>query len=743
MGKAKARYDAYDKVTGKARFSADYYLPDMLYACVLWTPAPGVRIDKIDCSEAEKAPGVIRIFTRKDIKGPNIGGQVGSIYFDHPILVGEGEVARNICDTIALVAAETEEQARRAKKMIRVEYTQLPVRNTVEEAEASGDVPGCSYEASRGDVEEVFSKADIVVSEEYFAPYLEHIYLETESGCAYKDEKGVIHIIAGTQDSLQQHHITCNALNIPYNMLELRLPYIGGAFGGKHSMAVHAHLALMAQQLDRPVQLVWSREESISYSCKKQQTYITHSIAFDKEGHILGMRSRIKGECSPYLEKTKGRLQNLRKSIFGVYRYPSYDLKACMYKTTGPEVGAYRGVAHPDGIYVVETLMDKAARELHMDSMELRRKNMVQGESDFLAQYDDSKNMITAPKWIMEQEIEEAFAKAGPAPVSEGNLLRGRGFSCCAAYYGLAQIDTQRGYIADIMLQFDGTMIIDSAVPEVGQGITSVLRNLVQSELNLDPEKIVIYEYSGGRMPFGIPLGGSQGTGAAGIAMVKSLRSLKEKMEKAAADCIGADDGSQIRFTGENFENEEGKSVLAWKEFAQFCEKKGVLLKVSATADESHPDVYGRKPVTPVCCIADVEVNADTGAIKVLQIITVHDIGKVMQLDAAEGQIYGSTVMCIGQSFMEEFIMKDGHPVTNSMSTYVVPTSMDIPEKNIVHFVEDNLDRFTAYGAKGLGEHGMYNTPAALSNAVSNAIGKTITSLPITPEKVLRALGKL
>ena len=167
------------------------------------------------------------------------------------------------------------------------------------------------------------------------------------------------------------------------------------------------------------------------------------------------------------------------------------------------------------------------------------------------------------------------------------------------------------------------------------------------------------------------------------------------------------------------------------------------MLKVSATADESHPDVYGRKPVTPVCCIADVEVNADTGAIKVLQIITVHDIGKVMQLDAAEGQIYGSTVMCIGQSFMEEFIMKDGHPVTNSMSTYVVPTSMDIPEKNIVHFVEDNLDRFTAYGAKGLGEHGMYNTPAALSNAVSNAIGKTITSLPITPEKVLRALGKL
>lgn len=737
------RYDAYEKVTGKARFSADCILPDMLHACVLWAPVPGIRIDRIDVSQAEKSPGVVRIFTRKDIHGPNIGGQVGMLYFDHPVLVGEGETANNICDSIALIAAESEDQARRAAKLVRIEYTQMPVTHTVEEAEQNGEAPGCSFEESRGNTDEVFSKADLVVSEEYFAPYLEHIYLETESGCAYRDENNIIHIIAGTQDTLQQHHITCNALNIPYNKLELQLPYIGGAFGGKHSMAVHAHLALMAQYLDRPVQLVWSREESISYSCKKQQTYIKHSIAFDKEGHILGMRSRIKGECSPYLEKTKGRIQNLRKSIFGMYKYPAFDLKACMYKTTGPEVGAFRGVAHPDGIYVVETLMDKAARALHMDAMELRRKNMVRSESDFLDQYDDSKNMVTAPHWEMDRVIEEAFEKAGPAPISEGKLLRGRGFSCCAAYYGLAQIDTQRGYIADIMIQFDGTITVDSAIPEVGQGITSVIRNIIRDELYIAPEKIIVYAYRGSRMPFGIPLGGSQGTGAAGVALMKGIRSLKEKMEKAAVECTGLPRGTKLYFNGKNFENDVRESVLGWREFAFWCEKKGVSLKTSVAADDSHPDVYGRKPVAPVCCIADVEVNSDTGAVKILQLVTSHDIGKVMQYDAAAGQFYGSAVMCVGQTFMEEFIIKEGRPMTNSLSTYLVPTSMDIPEKNIVHFIEGNPDRFTAYGAKGIGEHGMYNTPAALANAVSNAIGKTVTSLPITPEKVLRVLEKI
>lgn len=741
--KTMPRYDAYDKVTGRARFSADYYFEGMLYACALWSPAPGALIRKIDCGRAESAPGVVRVITRKDIKGPNIGGKVSSFYFDRPVLVGEGEVARNVCDTIALIVAETEEQAKRARKLIQIQYEEIPVVHTLAEAEAQGQNPGCSFEEKHGDVDEVFKKAHLVVSQDYFLPSVEHVYLETESGCAYTDEMGVIHITAGTQDTLLQHHITCNALGLPYNKVQLHLPYIGGAFGGKHSMAVHAHLALIEQVVGRPVQLVWSREESISFSCKKQQVYITHSLAFDKDGFILGMRSRIKGECSPYLEKTNGRMTNLRKSIFGVYQYPAVDLYACMYQTTAPEVGAYRGVAHPDGIYVIETLMEKAAGRLGIDSLELRKKNWVHDEVGFLKQYSDSKNKVASPKWLLERVVNEAFEKAGPAPVSKGKKLRGRGMSCCAAYYGMAQIDTQRGYVADVMVQLDGSVTVDSAVPEVGQGITSVMRNLISNELSVLPEKIQINGYTGKSMPFGVSLGGSQGTGAVAMPLVTEMKKLRQKMEKTAKAYLGLPEGEELIFQNDGFYNSAGERVLDWREFAAFCEKRGVLLKASVVADATHPDISGRKPITPVCCVADVEVNATTGETRIMQLVTTHDIGTVIQREAAEGQIYGSTVMCVGQALMEQFKMKDGRPLTNSMATYPVPTAMDIPQKNIVHFIEGNGDSYTGWGAKGLGEHGMYNTAAAIANAISSAIGHTIVSLPITPEKILKTLGAI
>jgi len=737
------REDARAKVTGQARYSEDYNFPGLLHACVLWAPVPKAKLEAIDTSAAEQQPGLVKIITRTDICGPNIGGQVGAIYFDHPVLVGPGEQINNICEAVALVVAESQEQALRARDAISLRYVELPALHTAAEAIAAGEEPACRFSEQRGDVEAAFAQAKLVVEQDYFFPFQDHIYLETECGCAYLDAKGIINIIAATQDQKQQHCITCNALGLPYNKVRLRLPQIGGGFGGKHSMAVHAHLALIVHLTGRPVRLVWSREESIRFSCKKQQVHVKHALAFDEAGLISGMCCRIVGECSPYLEKTMGRLQNLRKAIYGVYRYPAFDMQAEMYKTTSPEIGAFRGVALPDGTFVIETLIDQAATALGLDPFDLRRRNWARNEDELRGQYSGSAIKINSAQWLLEKTVNTALAKAGPPPVSQGGKRCGRGMACSGAFYFVSQSDTQRGAVAKLRLHLDGSIIIDLCYPELGQGLTTVMRDIVSRVLDAPPQRVKVLLHDSGHTNFGCPLGGSQATCGGGLPLWQAAVELKERLISTARSCLGWDKAAPLFYRAEGFYAADGKLLLPWNDFSAYCNVKCVCLETSVETLPPIEGLYSRTPATPVCCVADVEVDPETGHVEVLQLITAHDIGRVLNYDAALGQVIGSTVMCLGELFMEEFRMKNGYPETSSMAEYLVPTALDLPQRNIVEFIEGNLDPYTVEGAKGLGEHGMYNTAAAIANAISRAIGRPLTELPLSEEKILRALGKL
>lgn len=737
-GDASFRSDVWEKITGEAKYGADFYLANMLHAKTLWAPAPCAKILTIDTTAAEAAEGVVRVITRRDITGPNIGGKIGPNFYDHPVLVGEKETVKTACDALALIVAETEDQAAGARDLITVEYQELPAVHDVAQAIAAGHAPACEKQYKKGNLEQGFAEAAVIVEQENFTPFVEHSYIEPESGYAYPDN-GVINVCAGTQDLRLHHGMICNALGLSYNKVKLSCPYVGGAFGGKHSISLHIHLALIVLLLRQPVRMVWTREESLSFSSKKQNLSSTVRLGLDAKGHICALQARIVGPCSPYLEKTPTRLNNYMKAMCGPYRIPNIDLEGRMYHTTCPEIGAFRGVAGPDGTFVIETIMDKAARRLGISPLAVRQINWMRCNKEFAEQYPGSLARNFSDSWEIAETMQQALTAAGPRPAPRAGKKVGRGIACAMPAYSVGNTDTYKGSIVELNMQLDGTMLVKLGFSEIGQGITAVVKSLVNDVFGLRADQVSVMLSDLFASPHAGPLGFSQATVTAGNALLDAADKLQALLIKKARACLG-DAEARICFRQGNFYNEAGELALAWSRFSSYCYMEGISLSATGCV----VDLRGEKGiagVTPISGVVDVEVDEETGEVRVLRIVNCHDTGKVIHMNSARGQVMGSIVMSLGAALMEEFRMQDGRTLTPSLAEYIIPTAMDIPERMEVIFLEGNLANHGPKGAKGLGEHGMYVAFCALANAIYDAIGVHLTTLPITPEKVLNALS--
>ena len=732
------RADAIDKVTGRARYGSDFYTGDMLYAKVLWAPAPHARILKIDTSEAEKAPGVFGVVTRKDIHGPNRTG-VFEI-FDRPILVGEGEEAKFVGDAVALIAAETEDQAARARDLIRVEYEELPAVHSTEQAIAQGEEPCIERSIHKGDIQAGFAEAAVIVEREYSIPYGEHAYLEPEGGLATVDEHGVITIYAGTQDMIANHRSICRALDIPYHKLRLHVPYVGGAFGGKHLMTVQPYLALLAAVLQRSVHLTWTREESLAFSCKKQGTFGKIRLGLDKEGHICGIQGHIDGASAPYLANSGDNCGGVIGGMVGPYRCPNIDLTGNMYITTGPEMGAFRSVGANDGILIMETLLTEAGEKLGLSQLEVRQRNWIRDPKEFEHLVEPSFMRVGSDQWPIETLMQTALKEAGDLPAPAPGKRYGRGISSGKGAYATRNTAYHSGSGVQMDMFMDGTVHLKIGFEELGQGITGIATKFAAEALGI-PEKNVDVMLSDNHVtPPAGALGFSQATVSIGNAILMAAEKMKKLLCEQAAACLHTVE--PLTFSNYGFYNSHNVLLLDWERFNQYCFDRVNYLSVQAR-DRGDDNTKNEFAITPVVSVADVEVDEETGEVKVLQIVHCHDIGRVIQPEGARGQVLGSAVMCQGLYLMESFQMKEGYPATPSFAEYLIPTAMDIPVKNKVIFYEENKAVDCPYGAKGLGEHGMYTTAASISNAIYDAIHVPMLDLPVTPEKVLRALHKI
>ncbi len=743
VGQAITRVDARAKVTGEAKYPGDFTMEGMLHAKILFAGRPHARILQIDTSEAEAVPGVVAIFTAKDVPVNEYGLQTP----DQPVLCGPGsgkpgaDVVRFVGDQVALVIAETERAAAHARDLIHVEYEDLPALTDPLEA-LKPDAPQlhpyrqpnpihpelskegnviCHHQIRKGNVEAAWAEVDVIVEGEYRTPSQEHAYLQPEAGLAYMDDEGRVTVVTAGQWTWEDQQEIAHALDLPPEQVRVVYPAIGGAFGGREDMSVQIVLALAAWKLQRPVRIIWSREESILGHCKRHPAWIHCKWGATREGKLVAAEVRVVADGGAYCYTTNKVLGNTTVTCTGPYEIPNVKVDVDGVYTNNPPSGAFRGFGAPQGIFAAETQMNKLAQALGMDPVELRMKNLLRDGS------------LTAmgtplPGGVGLVEVTEKCARAAgwqqtgrgwqkPSTTDpwgfgkpQGSPRRGIGLAVAFKNLGFS-FGYQENCWAKIELR--GKEKIEKAVvyigsAEVGQGSHTVIRQMAAEAL-------------------GLPLGR--------VHMVAADTS-------TSPGSSGSVSASRMTFMAGNAVRGAAAAALdRWR-----VEERPAVAEYTYLAPRTTPfdpeTGYGVPNFAYgyVAQTVEVEVDTETGELRILRVVCADDVGQAINPQQVEGQIEGAVVQAAGWATCENFITAEGHVLTPHLSTYLIPTIADIP-KRVKSIIVEHPDPRGPWGARGMGEMPFIPLAPALVAAVHDATGVWFDEFPLTPERVLRGLG--
>jgi len=720
VGQPLPRIDALGKVTGETPYSGDLSMKGMLHMKILFAGRPHARVKSINLDRALAAPGVVAIYTAKDIPVNEYGLQ----WNDQPVLCGPGsskpgtDVVRFVGDQVAVIVAETEAQAAAARVLIEVEYEDLPLVIDAEEAmkpgaprvhEEIGDSNICvHYKIRKGDIEAGFQQSHVIVEGEYRTPVQEHAYLQPEAGLAYMDEEGHITVVAGGQWTHADREQIAHALGMPPESVRIVYPAIGGAFGGREDMSVQIVLALAVWKLQRPVRIIWSRQESMIGHGKRHATVIRGKLGATKEGKLVAAEIELIGDGGAYMYTTNKVLGNSTITCIGPYFVPNVKSDVYGVYTNNVPGAAFRGFGAPQALYMAELQMDKLAEKLGMDPVEFRLKNALR-DGLTLGVGTPAPGPVSIPEVI--QSAADKFGWMKYKKQQNGHLVRGRGFAAGFKNVGFS-FGYQENCWARVELHGKGEIeqvVLLHASAEVGQGTHTVMTQMAAEAVGVPFEKVTLVtsdsaimgnpgSVSASRMTF---MSGNSIRGAAAIALEKW------KLEERPA--IG--EFKYLAPPTTPFDKETGHSM------------PNFAYAYSAQA-------------------AEVEVDTETGHVRVLRIVAADDLGKAINPDLVVGQIEGGVVQAQGYALMEDYKTKDGYVLTDQLSTYLIPTIWDIPEK-VESVILEVPDPNGPWGARGVGELPFLPTAAAISAAVHDATGVWYDEFPLTPERILRGLGKI
>ncbi|MFC2028457.1 xanthine dehydrogenase family protein molybdopterin-binding subunit [Chloroflexota bacterium] len=723
IGKPIPRVDAYGKVTGSMPFSGDLNRDGLLHMKILFSEHAHARITKIDTSEAQNLSGVYAIFTAKDVPNNEYGLQKN----DQPVLCGPGssktggDIARFIGDQIAVVVAETEEIATLARSMVHVSYEPFPVLTNPIEAmqpdafiinKAWGQSNICVHDKIRkGDTNEGFSFADVIVEEEYVTPIQEHAYLQPEAGLAYFDEDEGLVVEAGGQWTHTDAEQIAHALDLSPKDVRIIYPAIGGAFGGREDMSIQIVLALAALKLKRPVRIIWSRQESIIGHGKRHAMIMKAKWGATKEGKLVAAENEIIADAGAYMYTTNKVLGNTTITSTGPYAIPNVKTDVFGVYTNNIPGAAFRGFGAPQALFMAESQINKLAEKLDIDPIEFRRLNALK-EGDTLG----VGTQVPGPVTIL--QVINAAANISPKTTLKSNtendntfINRGFGFAC-----GFKNVGFSFGYKENCWakIELSGDKEIEKAIlwhgsAEVGQGTHTVMVQMASEALDIPVEIIKLIpsdtatsknsgSVSASRMTF---MSGNAIKGCAEIALTKWRN--EERPAKA----------EYVYYAPETtpFDPETGNSM---PNFAYAYCAQGV----------------------------ELEVDMETGMIHILRVISANDVGQAINPDQVQGQIEGGVVQATGYSITENFQTINGKVLTDQLSTYLIPTILDIPE-SVESVIVENPDPIGPWGARGLGELPFLPLAPAIIAAVHDATGVWFNDFPLTPEKILYGLGKI
>lgn len=723
IGKSLPRVDARGKVTGETPYSGDLAMKGMLHMKMLFAGRPHARVKSVKAAKAEAAPGVVAVYTAKDVPVNEYGLQ----WQDQPVLCGPGsskpgaDVVRFVGDQVAAVVARTEAEAAAAVKLIEVEYEDLPVLTDPVEAmkpnaprvhEHIGDSNICvHYKIRKGNVDEAFEKSDVIVESEYRTPVQEHAYLQPEAGLAYIDEAGRITIACGGQWTHEDQHQVAHALNLPNENIRVVYPAVGGAFGGREDMSVQIVLALAAWKLQRPVRIIWSRQESIIGHGKRHAVVLRAKWSATKDGKITAIENEIIGDGGAYMYTSNKVLGNTTITSTGPYFIPNVKTDVYGVYTNNVPGAAFRGFGAPQALFMAEMQMDKLAEKLGMDPVEFRLKNALR-DGETMGVGTPSPSPVTVVQCI--EAARDRFGwDEGKKKEEKGAsyLKRGRGFAA-----GFKNIGFSFGYPencwAKIELHGKGEIdqvVLHHASAEVGQGTHTVMIQMAAEAVGVPFEKVKLISSDSATM-------GNSGSVSASRMTFMSGNAIRGAAELAL----------------KKWESEERPAIAEFKYLAprttQFDKETG----------HSTPNFA----YAWVAQAAEVEVDTETGHVRVVRVVSADDLGKPINPALVEGQIEGAVVQAQGYAILEDYKTKDGRVLTDQLSTYLIPTIWDIPEK-VESVILEIPDPTGPWGARGVGELPYLPVAPAIGAAIHDAIGVWIDEFPFTPERVLRALGKI
>lgn len=742
------RKDVLAKVTGKAIYTNDLVLPGMLFVKVVRSTVSNGRILSIDTEAAQNMPGVVRVFTGKDVPG------IRHLPKERPVLCLER--VRYIGDAVALVVAETRQQAEETAALVAVTYETLPAvldpRHALDEDAPPVHEGGnliLHYKTKRGDAEEALANAPHILERDYSTPRVQHVCIETEAAVAsYDPLTGETTVQCPVNSPFVIRKTVAETLGCAYADVRVMLTTIGASFGGKNydiAMA-SSRVALVSYLLHRPCKIALSREESIEEGTKRHPIFAHYKVGFDEDGKLLGAHIRILLDAGAYTSKTFPVTSRMAIEATGPYYYPAVDTVASSVYTNNVYSDALRGFGSPQVDFCSESLMDEIAKVVGKDPLEVRRINMVREGS--LSSVGQIMEDVTLERCLeaMEETVDVAARRERIAAynASHRHLKKGLGFALLhrGESFGAAGqgIDTASGMVC---IQQDGSIIISSSIAEVGQGGPSTMVNLVHEVLGVPHERIRIGRVDTAYMTDAGPTVATRGTVFSGNAVCHAAQQLRDKLITYAQKRLQTE---QVVFEDETFyEKANTENKVAYLD---------VVRDVFANSDHLNALGYFKAPPLKYdkscgvgdaymsyvygAAAAEVTVDLQTGLVSVDDYVAVHDVGHAFDMQEVKGQIIGGVSMGVGFALMEEVEMRDGKITNLNFENYLIPTALDMPK--VTPVVLEVPGPYGPLGAKGLGEPATCNVAPAIINAVADACGKRVRDLPASLEQIV--LGK-
>ena len=714
IGRDLDRIDATAKVMGTAEFSADIRMEGLLFGSLFRSTRPHATIRNIDLKDALALPGIVAILSAKDIPGQNT---FGAIRKDQPFLA-DGKV-RYAGEPILVVVGETEAIARRALGLIKIDYEEIaPILDpftadtTSPQVHDSGNLL-CYRTLRKGDVEQGFNEAHVIVERTYRTTWVDHAYMETEAGVGYLDNEGRVVITSSTQNIHYKRNEVSRLLSLPEERIRVIQAPTGGGFGGKLDVTVEGFLALAVHHTKRPVMMRYTREESFLSNTKRHPLYIEYKTGAKRDGTLTAVKVNIVGDTGAYA--SYGETVCLRAAVHatGPYQVPHVWVDSRVFYTNNPPSGAMRGFGIPQLAFAHESQLDDIAARIKVDPFDIRLKNAL------------GKGSATATSQVLNHSagLPETLRRIEPHWKKRKKRIEGTGFGLGCMYYGIGNTGIPNPSTALLRLREDGRIGFHTGACEIGQGSDTVLMQILLETLQMERAEIVFERGDTDTSRDAGSSSASRQTYISGGAVYDAAIKMREFLTKmgfykgkglSEISCIARDE-KDLLFEG--YFNPPASGID--KETAQ-----GVPYATYGFATH----------------MTEVAVDEQAGFCSVRRVYAAHDVGRAINPKMIRGQVCGGISMGIGFALMERFVPGK----TESFDTYYIPTSMDMPQIEV--FIVEEEEPTGPYGAKGVGEPALIPQAASIVNAIRDATGVAADELPCDIEKLkilLEKRGKL